>query len=211
MPTKRVLIADDHSVIRKGIKLILTSEFSNMEFDEATDASEVFAKVGAEKWDAIILDINMPGRNGLDVMKQLKSEKCSTPILVFSMHREELIAVRAFKLGASGYVSKDSADTELVKALHSIFSGRKYITSTVAELMASQLGTPESKAPHELLSEREYQTFILIALGKTMAEIANELSLSIPTIGTYRTRIIEKTGLKNNAEIAGYAIRNHLI
>ena len=211
MPCKKILIADDHSAIRKGLRLILSSEFSNVVFGEATDSSEVLSKVKSESWDAVILDIDMPGRNGLDLMKQLKTEKLSAPILVFSIHREELIALRAFKLGAYGYVSKDSADTELVNALNHILTGRKYITPAIAGLMASQLEQPDNKAPHDLLSEREFQTFIKIALGKTIAEIAVELSLSVPTIGTYRARIIEKTGLKNNAEIAAYAIRNHLI
>jgi two-component system invasion response regulator UvrY len=210
MSTKRILIADDHSVIRKGVRLIVANEFMNVEFGEAVNAHEVLEKVHTEIWDVIILDINMPGRNGLDIMKQFKTERIHLPVLVFSMHREALIALRAFKLGAYGYIAKDSADTELVNALNTIFLGKKYITPAVAELLASQIENYDDRTPHELLSDREFQTFIKIASGKTVSEIAQELSLSVPTICTYRARIIEKTGLKNNAEIAAYAIRNNL-
>lgn len=211
MWTKKILIADDHSAIRKGVRMIVSNEFMNVDFGEAVNAQDVLEKVHNESWDVVILDIDMPGRNGLDIMKQFRTERLQVPVLAFSMHREELIALRAIKLGAYGYISKDSADTELVNALHSIFLGKKYITPTIAELLASQLDKNESKTPHELLSDREFQTFLKIALGKPVSEIAQELSLSVPTICTYRARIIEKTGLKNNAEIAAYAIRNHLI
>jgi two-component system, NarL family, invasion response regulator UvrY len=211
MLTKKILIADDHSAIRKGVKMIVSNEFMNADFGEAVNAQEVLEKVHSESWDVVILDIDMPGRNGLDIMKQFRAERLQVPVLAFSMHREELIALRAIKLGAYGYISKDSADSELVNALHTIFLGKKYITPTIAELLASQLDKNESKTPHELLSDREFQTFLKIALGKPVSKIAQELSLSVPTICTYRARIIEKTGLKNNAEIAAYAIRNHLI
>ena len=211
MPHKKVLIADDHSAIRKGVKHIIAGEFAGAEFGEAVDAGEVFRRIAERPWDVLILDIDMPGRNGLDILKQLQAEKSTIPVLVFSMHREEQIALRALKLGAYGYVSKDSADTELVKALQLVFAGRKYIPHSVAELMATRLADPAGKAPHELLSDREYQTFLLIAAGKTIAQIAGELSLSIPTVGTYRARIIEKTGLRNTAEMAAYAIRNNLL
>jgi DNA-binding NarL/FixJ family response regulator len=183
----------------------------NAEFGEAVNAHEVLENVHTQPWDVVILDIDLPGRNGLDIMQQFKTEKLQVPVLVFSMHREELIALRAFKLGAYGYISKDSADTELVNALNAIFLGKKYITPTVAELLAAQLEKNENTTPHEMLSDREFQTFLKIASGKPVSEIAQELSLSVPTICTYRARIIEKTGLKNNAEIAAYAIRNQLI
>ena len=207
---KRILIADDHSAIRNGVKQILTNEFSDVEFGEAVNAVEVFRKVKEKKWDILILDMEMPGRNGLEVLKQFKDEKINTPVLVFSFHPEAQVAIRALKSGASGYLSKDSADAELVKAIQQILSGRKYITPSLAEQLATQIGNPLDKALHELLSDREYETFLLIAKGKTVSQIAKELSLSVPTISTYRARILEKTRMKTNAELMSYAIHNQL-
>ncbi len=210
MDNKRVLLADDHFAIRAGIKHILKNEFPDMEFGEAGSAAELFCKVRGEKWNVIVLDLIFPGRTGLDILKQLKDEKIGTPVLVFSMHREDVLAVRALKAGASGYLSKDAAGTELVKAMHQLLSGRKYITLQVAELMVSQLDNPENKAPHEFLSDREYQTLLLISSGLTISQIASQLSLGVSTISTYRARILEKMGLKNNAELTHYAIDNKL-
>ncbi len=210
MDNKRILIADDHFAIRAGIKHILITEFPGMEFGEATNAADVFYKIKNQKWNIIILDINLPGRNGLDILKQLKVDKVKIPVLVFSMHREDVLAVRALKAGASGYLSKDAASIELVQAMHQLLSGRKYITLPVAELMASQLENPENRAPHELLSDREYQILLLIASGFTISQIAIQLSLGISTISTYRARILEKMGFKNNAELTHYVIDNKL-
>lgn len=211
MASTRILIADDHFAIRVGIKHLLSKEFRDVEFGEATDAQDVFARLHELPWDLLILDINLPGKNGFEILKQLRDERMSTPVLVFSMHREELVALRALKAGASGYLSKDAADTELPRAVHQVLSGRKYITLPVAELMASQLQNPGSEAPHELLSDREYQTLLMIASGKTVSEIAEELSLGVSTISTYRVRILEKMGLRNNAELTHYAIQHRLI
>ena len=208
---KRILIADDHQVVRKGLKQILEDEFSEVEFGEAENAAEVLQKVSEKKWDILILDINMPGRSGLEVLHQLKEEKNMLPVLVLSMHAEEQIAVRTFKSGAWGYLSKDVADTELVKAIHQILSGKKYISPRVAELLAEQLENPSDKAPHEHLSGREYETFIHIAKGKTVSQIANEISLSIPTVSTFRTRTLEKMKLKTNSDLIRYAVNNKLI
>jgi DNA-binding NarL/FixJ family response regulator len=208
---KRILICDDHSAIRNGVKLILANEFNEIEFGEAINAIEIFKKLKEEKWDLIILDMDMPGRNGLEVLKQLKSEKSEVPILMFSMHPEGQIAVRALRSGAAGYLSKDTADTELVKAIQLILAGKRYITPAIAELLADQLENPLNKAPHELLSDREYQTLLLIASGRTVSQIAEELSLSITTVSTYRTRILEKTAMKTSAELTSYAIRNNLV
>ncbi len=208
---KQILICDDHPAIRKGIKLILESEFNGTEISEASDAAEVLKKIHEKKWDILILDVDMPGRNGLDVLKQLKDDGVKTPVLVFSMHPEELIAIRAIKLGASGYLSKDTADDELVKAINHIMLGKRYITPSLAEQLATQIEKPDNKAPHELLSDREYQTLLLIAKGKTISKIAEELSLGVPTISTYRSRILEKTGMKTSAELTTYAIRNNLV
>ena len=208
---KKILIADDHPAIRNGVKLILKSEFSEVEFGEAASGLEVLKMIREKKWDVIILDMDMPGRSGLDVLKQLKDEQSKIPVLMFSMHAEEQVAMRALKLGASGYLSKDAASDDLAKAIHTILSGKKFITPAVAEQMAAQLENPANKAPHELLSDREYQTLLLLASGKTVSEIAVELSLSIPTISTYRARILEKMVLKNNAELTSYALRNNLV
>jgi len=210
MEDKRILIADDHFAIRSGIKHILANEFSGIQFGEATSAAEVFQQIKLQPWDILILDINFPDRNGLEILKQLKEEGTGIPILVFSMYREEQIAVRALKAGASGYLAKDAGDRELVKAIQQLLNGRKYISLSVAELLASQLEAPYDKAPHEILSDREYQTLILIASGKSVSQIAAEISLSVPTISTYRARILEKMGLKNNAEITHYVIDNRL-
>ena len=206
----KILIADDHGAIRTGVKHILKKEFPELEFGEATNAIEVLKKIEDQQWDILILDINMPGRNGLDILKQMKDQKIGVPVLVFSIHPEDMIAVRALKAGASGYLSKNAADKELIKAVHQLLQGRKYITLSVAELMASQLENPDNKAPHELLSDREYQTLLLIASGRTISQIAADLSLGVPTISTYRTRILEKMNLKNNAELTHYVVDNKL-
>lgn len=208
---KNILICDDHPAIRKGIRLILQAEYTTCNFGEAASAIEVIKKIKELKWDILILDIDMPGRNGLEVLKQLKDEENKIPVLIFSMHPEEQIAMRAIKLGAAGFLSKDSADEELIKAINLIMTGKKYITPSLAEQLVMQLGNPNNKEPHELLSDREYQTLLLLAKGKSVSQIADELSLGVPTISTYRARILEKTGMKTNAELVTYAIRNNLV
>jgi len=207
----RILIADDHPTIRKGVKLTLQTEFADIEFGEASNANEVFKEIQQKKWDVLIMDMDMPGRNGLDALKQLKDEKADVRTLIFSMHPEGQIAVRALKAGAYGYLAKDAPDGELGKAVRSLMNGKKYITPAVAEQMAAQLENPSNKAPHELLSDREYQTLLLFASGKTVSQVADELSLSVPTISTYRARILDKMGMKNNAELTSYALRNNLV
>jgi DNA-binding NarL/FixJ family response regulator len=208
---KKILITDDHPSIRMGVKLILNNEFSEVEFGEASNGKEALKLLREKKWDIMILDIDMPGRNGLEVLTQIKDENIKVPVLIFSMHAEEQLAVRAMKLGAAGYLSKDVAGEELGKAIHVILGGRKYITLSLAEKLVNQLENPSDKAPHELLSDREYQTFLLIAKGRSVSLIADELSLSVPTVSTYRARILEKMGIKTNAEIVSYAIRGKLI
>lgn len=209
---KRILIADDHSAIRSGIKLVLAGEFDEMEFGEASNAAEVINEIRDKTWDILILDIEMPGRNGLEILRQLKDYKAHIPVLVFSMHSEEQFAIRALKLGASGYLAKDVSGKELVNAIHQILTGRKYITPSLAEQLARHIEKPATtKTPHEQLSNREYQTLLLIASGKTVSQIAEKLSLSISTIATYRERILEKMFMKTNAELTSYAFRNNLI
>ena len=208
---KKILLADDHNVVRKGLRQILSDELHEVELGEATNGTDAYRLVKEKKWDLLILDINMPGKNGLELLKQMKDEKIHLPVLVLSMHPEEQVAVRALKLGASGYLTKEAADKELVNAVNQILSGRKYITPSLAEQMAAQLENPQDRAPHELLSDREYQTLLLFAKGKTVSQIAEHLCLSIPTISTFRVRILEKTGMKTTAELVTYAIRNNLV
>ncbi|RZK42468.1 MAG: response regulator transcription factor [Pedobacter sp.] len=208
---RKILVADDHSAIRAGVKQICSTEFPSAVIGEATNYAEVFAKLNADSWDILILDIDLPGRNGLDILQQIKAEKIKVPVLMFSFHGEEQIALRALKLGASGYLSKDAADMELVRAINQIAMGRKYVSQVLSEQLLYLLDKNSDKAPHELLSEREYQTMILIASGKTVTEIADILSLSKPTISTYRARILEKMKLKNNAALTSYAVMQKLV
>lgn len=208
---KRILIADDHPAIRNGVKSILANEFSEVEFGEAASGIEVFRILKEKDWDILVLDMDMPGRNGLEVLKQIKDEKIGLPVLVFSMHPEAQIAVRAIRSGASGYLAKDSASAELANAVRMILTGRKYITLTLAEQIAAQMENPSGREPHDLLSDREYATLLLFAKGKTVSAIAAELSLGVPTISTYRARILEKMGMKTTAELVEYAIRNKLV
>lgn len=207
----RVLIADDHSAIRKGVKLLLQAEFPEIEFGEASNALDAYKTAKQKEWDILIMDMDMPGRNGLETLKQLKDEGILIKTLIFSMHPEDQIAVRALKAGAYGYLTKDAEEGELSRAVHTILAGKKFITAAVAEQLALQLENPSDKPPHELLSDREYQTLLLFASGKTVSQIAQELSLSVPTISTYRARILEKMNLKNNAELTRYALENKLV
>lgn len=208
---KKILIADDHSAIRIGVRQICTSEYQEVVVGEATNYAEVFQKLASDDWDILILDIDLPGRSGLDILQQIRADKLKIPVLIFSFHGEEQIALRALKLGASGYLSKDAADMELVKAINQIISGRKYVSQTLSEQLIYLLDSDTDKEPHELLSEREYQTMLLIASGKTVTEIAEVLSLSKATISTYRARILEKMKMKTNASLTNYAITQKLV
>ena len=206
-----ILLADDHSIVRRGLKEILLEEFPDANFQEASDGQELIRKMRGEKFDVIISDVSMPGKNGLEALKIIKSEAPSIPVLVLSIHPEELYAIRVLKAGASGYMTKESAPEELVKAVRMIMNGRKYITPSLAEKMASNLDNDLNKLPHELLSDRELDVLKLIAGGKTVSEIANDLSLSVNTISTYRSRVLEKMNLKSNSELTFYAISNNLL
>ena len=208
---KRILIADDHPATRRGVKHILSGAFIEAEFGEATDAAEVFTKVKESKWDIIILDMEMPGSDGLEICRKFKEEQIKIPVLLFSGQSESQTGIRAFKAGACGYLCKEAGDAELQKAVHGILSGRKYITPSLAELLATQLQYPDDKQPHELLSNREYQILLLVAKGKKYSEIAVLLSISKQTVATHRTRLLDKMGMKNNAELTTYAIRNNLV
>jgi two-component system invasion response regulator UvrY len=206
----KILIADDHPVVRRGLKQIVAEIPGMAVADEATNGWEALSKVQAGDYDVVLLDITMPGKNGIEVLTQLKSEKPGLPILVLSMHPEKQFAVRALRAGASGYLTKESAPDELVTAIQKVSSGGKYISPSLAEELASVIQQSE-KLPHENLSNREYQVMCLLASGKTATEIAKEMSLSVKTISTYRSRILEKMGMKNNAELIHYAVENHLV
>jgi two-component system invasion response regulator UvrY len=207
----RALIADDHAVVRQGLKQILGDTPEMVVAGEATTGQEVLDKIRAETWDVVVLDISMPDRSGLDVLKQLRSERPKLPVLVLSMHSEDQYAVRVLKAGASGYLTKDSAPDELVKAIRKVVSGGRYVSSFLAEKLAFEIGTDSSRLPHETLSDREFQVLRLIAAGESVTEIAAELCLSVKTVSTYRARMLEKMNLTTNAELMHYAMQNHLI
>ena len=207
----RILIADDHTVVREGLKQII-SEISDMTVvDEAVNGHEVLTKALKNDYDVVVLDITMPGISGLDVLKQIKAQKPGLPILILSMHSEEQYAVRVLKAGAAGYFTKAGASEELIKAIRAASVGRKYITSSLAEKLAFALEIDTEKSLHESLSDREYQVLCIIASGKTVKHIAEELYLSEKTISTYRFRILEKMNMKNNAELTNYAIKHGLV
>jgi len=207
----KIIIADDHAIVREGLKQIVAEEKDMLVCGEAEDANSLMELLTKEKWSLVVLDINMPGKSGLEALKDIKQLYPDLPVLVLSMFSEDQYGLRAIKAGASGYLKKVSATTELVLAIRKIVSGRKYINSTLAEKLAENLGSDKNNYLHEKLSDREYQIMCNIALGKSAEEIAEELSLSINTIYTYRNRILEKMSLKSNVELTQYAIQNKLI
>lgn len=207
----RVLIADDHEIVRHGLRDILATRLGNVEMSDAKDAGEAISLLIKSDWDLVLLDINMPGRSGMEVLEEAKRLCPRTPILMLTSHPEEEFAVRAFKLGAAGYINKQSAADELITAVHRVLAGGKYVTATLAERLASRLGDLGDQAPHEALSHRELQVLRLIAVGNSIKETADELALSEKTVATYRTRISEKAGLKTNVEIARYALKRGLV
>jgi DNA-binding NarL/FixJ family response regulator len=207
----RILLADDHEMFREGLKQLLSETSDLVVIDEASDAQEVIDKVQRKNVDIIVLDISMPGRDGIDVMKQLRQMKPHLHILVLSMHPEDQYAFRAIKAGASGYLTKNKASHELIEAIRRIASGRKYISPDVAEQLAIDIEKDSDRPLHQKLSDREYQVMCLIASGKTVKQITMELSLSVSSISTMRTRILKKFGMKTNAEITHYAIKHDLV
>ncbi|MEW6001110.1 MAG: response regulator transcription factor [Nitrospirota bacterium] len=207
----KVLIADDHTIVREGLKQILAETPDIVVTGEASNGQEVLNKVWKNDYDLILLDISMPGRSGLDILKELRSQRPKLPVLILSMHPEEQYAVRVLKSGAAGYLTKESAPEELVKAIRKVVRGGKYVSPNLAMKLASELKIDVERPPHESLSDREYQVMCMIASGKTVKEIAEELSLSVKTISTYRARILEKMKLKNNAELTHYAIQHKLV
>jgi two-component system, NarL family, invasion response regulator UvrY len=207
----RILIADDHAIVRRGLKEILLEEYPSAFIGDASDAEELLKKVFHEQWDLIISDVSMPGRSGLDALKQIKQAFPKLPVLIMSIYSEDQYAVRAFRAGASGYFNKNSIHEELFKAVESVRKGKKYITPAVAEKLAEAFSTDGTAQPHQLLSDREFEVFKLLASGKTVSEIALQISLSSNTVSTYRSRILEKMNLHSNNELIRYALEQNLL
>ena len=207
----RILIVDDHEVVRDGVKRIFDEQPGMATFGEASTAPEALSLVRDNDWDIVVLDLSLDGRNGLELLKELKQLRPKLPVLILSMHSEEQYAWRAFKAGAAGYITKDSSRAELIKAVVKVMEGGRYISPALAERLVFNLEKGSDRPPHEALSDREFEVMRLIASGKTVGEIANLLSLSPRTISTYRTRLLEKLRMKNNAELTHYAIQNKLV
>jgi len=207
----KALIADDHAVVRRGVKEILADAFDIAGFGEASTGAQVLELVRKQPWDILILDITIPGRNGLEVLKEVKHACPKLPVLVLSMHPEDQFAIRTLKAGAAGYLTKENAPEELIKAIRKVLSGGKYVSAALAERLATEVATEAGKPPHETLSDREYQVMRMIASGKAVGTIAEELALSVKTISTYRARVLEKMRLKNNAEVTHYVLTNRLL
>jgi two-component system invasion response regulator UvrY len=207
----RILIADDHPVVRAGLKQILADAPDIKITGEAADGHEVLARVREGDFDVILLDLTIPGITGIDVLKQVKSEKPALPVLILSVHPEDHYAVRVLRAGAAGYLTKASAPEQLVQAVRKVYQGGKYVSAALAEKLAEELEAGWAHLPHESLSDREYQVLCMIASGKTMTEIAEALALSVKTVSTYRARILEKMRMQTNAELTSYAVKNNLV
>jgi two-component system invasion response regulator UvrY len=206
----RTVIADDHTIVRRGLKEILESESDITVVFEAANGDEAVEYVSANGVDVVVMDITMPPRNGLEALKDIKKLKPTLPVIVLSMHTREQYAVRVLKAGAAGYITKESAPDELVTAIRKAYRGGKYISNEVAELLAVHVGGSGSEEPHKILSDRELEVFLSIGRGRSLTEIANDLNISVKTVSTYRTRIIEKTSLNTNAMITRYCVEHGL-
>ena len=207
----KVLIADDYTIVREGLKKILSNVPEIESIEEAGNGQEVLKKVAKDKFDIVILDISMPGKSGLEVLRELKQKKTNLAVLILTVHSEEHYAIRVFKSGASGFISKSSAPDELINAIRTIHTGGKYITQNIAEKLVHEIEEDTVKQAHEKLSDREYQVMCMISTGKTIREISEYLCLSVNTVNTYRMCILEKMNMKNNSELTFYAIKNKLV
>jgi two-component system invasion response regulator UvrY len=207
----RILIADDHAIVRKGLRQLILEEYPTSEIGEVSDVESLIALLMKGQWDLVISDISMPGRSGLEALQQIKEIDPRIPVLIMSMHPEDQYALRVFRAGASGYLSKDAVHEELIKAIQMIRNGRKFITPSIAEKLAGALDSASNREPHEYLSNREFDVLKMLAGGKSISEIAEQLSLSATTVSTYRSRILEKTGMRTNADLTRYALEKRLI
>lgn len=207
----KILIADDHAVVRKGLRQILLEEYPSAKIGEVADAESLLNEVMGDSWDIVISDMNMPGRSGLDALSQIKQVAPQLPVLIMSMYPEDQYALRVLKAGASGYLGKDNIHDDIIKALQTVQLGKKYITPSIAEKLANALGDATDLQPHELLSDREFDVFKLLASGKAVSDIASQLSLSATTVSTYRSRIMEKMSMRTNAELTRYGLEKKLI
>ena len=207
----RILIADDHAIVRQGLKQILEDEPRMQVVAEYANGTDALDWLLNHDCDIALIDIAMPGMNGIDLLKQLHKEKPKLPVLILSIYAEDQYAVRLIKAGASGYLNKECAPLEIVEAVRCVASGKKYFSSAVVKMLAKEIGTAQQKPPHEILSDREYQIFALLASAKTATDIASDLGLSVKTVSTYRSRILEKMHLRNNSELMHYAIENHIV
>ena len=207
----RILLADDHAVVRQGVKQILADAFAKATFGEAQNAHELLDLVANERWDIVVLDLTMPGGSGLEALKQLKNAQPQLPVLILSMYPEDQYAVRTIRAGAAGSLNKESAPEELVTAIRKVLNGGQYISAVVADELVLHARHDDDQPVHKHLSDREYQVLCLLAAGKEVKEISTELSLSAKTISTYRARLLEKMNLKTNAELTHYAIQNNLV
>ncbi len=207
----RILIADDHAIIRKGLKLILLQEYPSAIIEEVNDAETAIKKTSTNDWDVILSDLSMPGKSGLDVVQYVKDNYPHIPVLILSIHPEEQYAIRSIRAGAAGYLSKDAATQELILAVQRVLQGRKYVSAAISEKLLSEIDSHNNKLPHELLSEREFSVFNLIANGSSITSIAEKLCIGITTVSTHRARILSKMNMKTNAELTRYAIDHKII
>lgn len=207
----KILIVDDHPVVRHGLRLLLEAQPDVTQVGEAGSAAAALAALRGEAWSVLVLDIDLPDRSGFEVLQDVRARWPKLPVLILSIHPENVMAVRLLKSGASGYLNKESAPAELVQAIRRIAGGHRYVSPTLAQLLAEQIGADAGRAPHERLSAREFQVFRLIAAGKPVSDVADALHLSVNTVSTYRARILEKMGLANNAELMRYAAEHELL
>jgi DNA-binding NarL/FixJ family response regulator len=205
----QILIVDDHAIVRRGLRQILTDE-PDIQVSETGDAHDAFRRILEHPWDLVVLDLDLPGKSGLDLLKEIRQERPRLPVLILSVHLPEQFAVRTLRAGASGFLSKDAAPDELVTAIRRILRGGKYITEPTAERLLAELNAPATGMPHDALSDREFQILRLLGAGKTVKAIATELSLSVPTVSTYRARVLQKLGLRTTAEVVRYAIEHRV-
>lgn len=207
----RILLVDDHAVVRQGLKQILSDTVSAAEFGDASTAAEALRQISTERWDLVILDLSLGDKSGLDALKEIRTLRPSLPVLVLSMHPEEQFALRVLRAGAAGYVTKRTAAADIARAVQRVLEGGRYVSPSLAERLAVEIQADWQKAPHETLSDREHQVFLLLAMGNTVKQTAEKLTLSPQTVSTYRSRILEKMGMTTNAELTQYAIQNRLL